>query len=201
MRRRGTGEDRGKEMSRKPQGGSSGPDSSKSGLEKNFHLRFHDLDILGAFSVFGPKSAVLLDDSANIANLKILARKFCPEQENEVLQEWTSFKNHVLTGAFKDKNQADILTLLASEFNEWDNIYPCLSLLAGIALVIPVSSMNYERDFSTLNRVKTDLRNHLQGEHLAACLRISINGPDLEDFPYDKALEYFFLGSPEKFIP
>ncbi|KAL7390376.1 hypothetical protein ABVT39_020024 [Epinephelus coioides] len=115
-----------------------------SGLEKNLHLRFHDLDILGAFSVFGPKSAALQDDSANIANLKILARKSCPEQENEVLQEWTSFKNHVLTGAFKDKNQADILTLLASEFDEWDNIYPCLSLLAGIALVIPVSSMNCE---------------------------------------------------------
>ncbi|XP_061750007.1 uncharacterized protein LOC133549001 isoform X5 [Nerophis ophidion] len=102
-----------------------------SGLEKNLHLRFHDLDILGAFSVFGPKSAALQDDSANIDNLRILARKFCPEQQNEVLQEWTSFKNHVLTGAFKDKNQADILTLLASEFDEWDNVYPCLSLLAG----------------------------------------------------------------------
>ncbi|XP_061750016.1 uncharacterized protein LOC133549001 isoform X13 [Nerophis ophidion] len=163
-----------------------------SGLEKNLHLRFHDLDILGAFSVFGPKSAALQDDSANIDNLRILARKFCPEQQNEVLQEWTSFKNHVLTGAFKDKNQADILTLLASEFDEWDNVYPCLSLLAGIALVIPVSSVNCERDFSTLNRVKTDLRNHLQGEHLAACLRISINGPDPKDFPYDKALHYIF---------
>ncbi|KAL7373291.1 hypothetical protein ABVT39_003142 [Epinephelus coioides] len=127
-----------------------------SGVEKNLDLRFHDLEILGAFSVLGPKSASLQDDIA-INSLKNLARKFCPEQENEVLQEWTSFKNNLLTGAFKDKNQADILTLLASEFDEWDNIYPCLSLLASIALVIPVSSVNCERDFSTLNRVRGSL--------------------------------------------
>ncbi|KAF3856851.1 hypothetical protein F7725_017574 [Dissostichus mawsoni] len=41
-------------------------------------------------------------------------------------------------------------------------------------------------------QVKTDLRNQLQGEHLAACLKISINGPCPEAFPYDRAFEYFF---------
>ncbi|RXN12206.1 zinc finger protein 862-like [Labeo rohita] len=92
----------------------------------------------------------------------------------------------------KNKNQEELLSLLASEFDEWANLYPCLSLLASIALVIPVSSVNCERDFSTMNRVKTDLRNKLQGEHLAACLRISINGACPEDFPYDRALESFF---------
>ena len=33
-------------------------------------------------------------------------------------------------------------------------------------------------------QVKTNIRNRLQGDHLAACMRISINGPDLSDFPY-----------------
>ncbi|KAJ4948899.1 hypothetical protein JOQ06_020421 [Pogonophryne albipinna] len=41
-------------------------------------------------------------------------------------------------------------------------------------------------------KVKTDLQNRLQGEHLAACLRISIDGPESEHFPYQKALERFF---------
>ncbi|KAK7141431.1 hypothetical protein R3I93_010952 [Phoxinus phoxinus] len=164
-----------------------------TGLETHLDRRFHDLDILGAFSVLGPLGrATPEDDIIKISQLQTLARKFCPEQENEVLQEWFSFKNHVLTGAFKNKDQEEILRLLASEIDEWANLYPCLSLLAGIALVIPVSSVNCERDFSTMNRVKTDLRNQLQGEHLAACLRISINGPCPEAFPYDRALEYFF---------
>ncbi|CAM4537109.1 unnamed protein product [Leuciscus chuanchicus] len=41
-------------------------------------------------------------------------------------------------------------------------------------------------------KVKTDLRNQLQGENLPACQRISINGPCPEAFPYDRALESFF---------
>ncbi|RXN37536.1 zinc finger protein 862-like [Labeo rohita] len=163
-----------------------------TGLETNLEKRFHNLDILGAFHVLGPQSAALTDDTMNISHLQTLSRKFCPQNEKEVIQEWLSFKNHVLTGIFKNKNQEELLSLLASEFDEWANLYPCLSLLASIALVIPVSSVNCERDFSTMNRVKTDLRNKLQGEHLAACLRISINGACPEDFPYDRALESFF---------
>ncbi len=42
---------------------------------------------------------------------------------------------------------------LASEFDEWADIYPCLSQLAAVALVIPVSSVNCERDFSAMSRV------------------------------------------------
>jgi len=41
-------------------------------------------------------------------------------------------------------------------------------------------------------QVKTNIRNRLQGDHLAASLRISINGPDVSDFPYQEALELFF---------
>ncbi|CAL8288086.1 unnamed protein product [Arctogadus glacialis] len=68
----------------------------------------------------------------------------------------------------QNKSQEELLTLLASEYDEWLDLYPCLSLLASIALIVPVSSVNCERDFSAMNRIKTDLRNRLQGEHLAA---------------------------------
>jgi len=37
-------------------------------------------------------------------------------------------------------------------------------------------------------QVKINIRNRLQGDHLAACLWISINGPDVSDFPYQEAL-------------
>jgi len=58
---------------------------------------------------------------------------------------------------FKINKQDEIMSLLASECDEWAELYPCLSLLAGIGLVIPVSSVNCERDFSALNRVKASL--------------------------------------------
>ena len=41
-------------------------------------------------------------------------------------------------------------------------------------------------------QVKTDLRNRLQGEHLEACMKISISGPSVQEFPYEEALKIFF---------
>ncbi|XP_076592637.1 uncharacterized protein LOC143324214 [Chaetodon auriga] len=162
-----------------------------SGLIGHLETRFQNLDVIAAFSVLGPQGAALGDEE-NISNLQTLARKFLHDEETLVTQEWRSFKEHLHGGAFKDKNQAEVMSLLASECDEWGQIYPLLSHLAAVALVIPVSSVNCERDFSTMNRVKSDLRNRLQGEHLAACLRVSINGPSPEEFNFGRALELFF---------
>ncbi|KAK5603701.1 hypothetical protein CRENBAI_002304 [Crenichthys baileyi] len=41
-------------------------------------------------------------------------------------------------------------------------------------------------------KVKTDLRKRLQGDRLAASMLLSINGPPLTGFPYNRALELFF---------
>lgn len=50
--------------------------------------------------------------------------------------------------------QAEIMQKLASEFNKWTDIYYGLSLRVAVALVIPVSSVNCEGDFSAMNRVR-----------------------------------------------
>ncbi|KAK0142441.1 hypothetical protein N1851_019823 [Merluccius polli] len=55
-----------------------------------------------------------------------------------------------------------------------------------------LGSVNCERVFSTMNRVKADLKNRLQGEHLGACMKISINGPPVAKFPYHDAMVTFF---------
>lgn len=43
------------------------------------------------------------------------------------------------------------MQLLASENDEWAEIYPNLCLLEATQLLTPVSSVNCERDFSTVN--------------------------------------------------
>ncbi|KAK0151076.1 hypothetical protein N1851_007767 [Merluccius polli] len=143
------------------------------GRQDSLDRRFQNLDIMGAFHVLGPQAAKE-DDAINIRNLKILSTKFLQQPENPVLQEWQSYKEHLLTGAFLDMDQLTIMGKLASQYDELGQLYPCLSQLAAIALTVPISSVNCERDFS-MNRVKTDLRNRPLG-----------------DFPYDRALELFF---------
>ncbi|KAK1876665.1 Zinc finger protein 862 [Dissostichus eleginoides] len=145
-----------------------------NGLLESLERRFQNLDLLGAFHALSPQAA-----TGDEANLQLLAGRFLQADCNEVLQEWSSFKQQLIVGPFKDLDQQQVMQELASE-------------LAAIGLTIPVSSVNCERDFSTLNRVKTDLRNRLQGEHLATCMRLSINGPPTRDFPFRRALELFF---------
>ena len=50
-------------------------------------------------------------------------------------------------------DQKHLMQGLASEVGEWGQLYPSLSKLAAIGLTIKVSSVNCERDFSTMNRV------------------------------------------------
>ena len=68
--------------------------------------------------------------------------------------EYSKFHCMLFCKFLKEKSQAEIMQLLASENDEWAEIFPLLSQLAAAGLVIPVSSVNCERDFSTMNRVK-----------------------------------------------
>lgn len=69
-------------------------------LESNIESRFQHIEVLGAFSVLGPK-AVTSNEVTNISMLQTLTKKFIPGQEATVIQEWTSYKQHVLVGSFK----------------------------------------------------------------------------------------------------
>ena len=64
-------------------------------------------------------------------------------------------------------------------------MFPNLAKLAAIGLLWPMSTMDCERGFSTLSRVKTDLRNRLNNTTLNHLLMMSIEGPPHSDFPYD----------------
>ncbi|XP_058649491.1 uncharacterized protein LOC131550960 [Onychostoma macrolepis] len=159
----------------------------QDGLLDSLDRRFQNIDLLGSFQVLGPQ-APKVDDAVNLRHLKTLSTKFLQQPEHIAMQEWLTYKEHFLTGAFKNMDQLTI----SSQYDEWRQLYPSLSQLAAIALKVPISSVNCKRDFSVMNRVKTELRYRLQGDHLAACMRISINRPSLSEFPYQKALELFF---------
>ncbi|KAK5855574.1 hypothetical protein PBY51_007239 [Eleginops maclovinus] len=161
------------------------------GLIEHLELRFQQLGILGAFSSLGPQGPQA-DESRAISDLQLLAKQFPPISEMALLQEWQSYKVLITTVILKDKSQLEIMTAMASGYDELHLLYPNLSLLSAIALTIPVSSVNCERDFSAMNRIKTDLRNRLQGNSLTACMKMSINGPQVKDLQYSRALEIFF---------
>ena len=66
-------------------------------------------------------------------------------------------------------------------------LYPTLSKLASIALIVPVSTAEYERGFWTMNRIKTDPRNRLKTEILDKLIHLSSESPELDQFNFKEA--------------
>ena len=59
-------------------------------------------------------------------------------------------------------------------------------------LVLPLATACCERGFSTLKRIKSDWRSRLRTETLDHLMRISIDGPDLESYNADRALQHWW---------
>lgn len=70
------------------------------GLLDSLDRRFENLGITGAFHVLGPK-AIKEDNAVITEDLKTLSKKFLQQPETTLLQEWSSCKQHLHTGAFK----------------------------------------------------------------------------------------------------
>ena len=66
-------------------------------------------------------------------------------------------------------------------------LYPELAKSLHIGLVIPISTATCERGFSAMKRIKTDLRNRLTTRVLDCLMRISIDGPNLGSFDFNRA--------------
>lgn len=103
----------------------------------------------------------------------------------ELRKEWESF-SLMLADHYGKAKTREVLRDLASD--KLQPVYPQLARLATIGLAIPFSTADCERAFSTMKRVKTPLRNRLKTSTLDCLLRISIEGPDLNDFDFEQAV-------------
>ena len=74
--------------------------------------------------------------------------------------------------------------------------YPLLTQLLARVVVLPASSAEVERVFSTMNRIKTSVRNRLSSTRLDSLIRISMDGPDVGNWdPVPAALQWKSMGN------
>ena len=91
--------------------------------------------------------------------------------------EWITLK-HVLVKDFH--TTVEVMQTLASD----DTLS---SKLSSVALILPVSTADCERGFSTLKRIKTAPRNRFKTQTLDMLIRISSEGPEITKFNFDNA--------------
>ena len=156
-------------------------------LEEQLQNQFPDMELLDSFCIFNPCQ---LDTNA-LSRLQILIDHYGQGdtplvEENALRVEWEQFR--VLLGStYKDMSHNQVLKLMAGNATV-KVLYPNLSKLAKICLILPVSTADCERSFSAMKRIKTDLRNRMNTTTLDALMRICIEGPPLSEFDFDMAL-------------
>ena len=157
----------------------------------NLHDWFPQVDILEAFTVFDPAGLLvmvmehlnLLLDHYNLDGPMAIYRDRCTE-------EYTGFSTFIKSHAKLKLRQSlqELAQGILSQESLCD-LFPSVSKLLVHALVLPVSTTDCECCFSTMKRVKTDLRNRMNTTTLDKLLHIRIEGPDLPHFNLKKGLQ------------
>uniref|UniRef100_A0A3B1J4P0 TTF-type domain-containing protein n=1 Tax=Astyanax mexicanus TaxID=7994 RepID=A0A3B1J4P0_ASTMX len=99
---------------------------------------------------------------------------------NAVQTEWRMLKI-LIKGQFMDKSYSGLWEVMLSKepyCSDFQNIFH----LAEIMLVLPISAAQCERGFSAQNRIKSKVRNSLNVSTVEDLVRISSEGPSLEQF-------------------
>ena len=161
-------------------------------LEKRFPSESQD--IVSAFSVLSLRGLRFLsrEEQRKFGDDKLDILLDCYKtmiNKNEAIQEWSTLKQLVVTdyGLAYD----NMSTLWKIIHTHHKGTFPNLSILAGIALALPVSTADVERGFSAQNLVKTSLRNRISSSKLNQLVTIKLNGPPYEEFDFRAALRHF----------
>ena len=109
--------------------------------------------------------------------------------KEKLSEEWNSAKFYLESFSERDFNFVETWKHIFDIDNNFIINYPTISLLVQIALIVPLSNATVERIFSHQNLIKTKLRNKLCTENLNRHLMILINGPEIEDFNFEKAYD------------
>ena len=112
---------------------------------------------------------------------------------DKAVTEWDTLKTFVqpLVSSNKEITYLEVWKRVLTNDSikaECENILHLIEIL----LIIPFTNVKVERMFSRMNRIKSDWRNRLNQDTLDDLLRISEDGPTLDDFNPDVAIDKWF---------
>ena len=121
-----------------------------------------------------------------------LARSGC--RQESVQQEWTQVKAH-LGNRIINNQHPETIPKISSIYQGNQDRFRNIMKVINIILTIPVSSSSCERGFSCVKRVKSDWRSNLTTSMMNHLLTISIEGPDMEEYHCERALQMWWDGA------
>ena len=119
----------------------------------------------------------------------------------DLQREWIVLKT-IVKPIYENDTKAKCLDIWERIFTNEETVKACDNILhlIEILLITPFSNGMLERMFSRMLRVKNYWRNKLGRDRLEALLRISEEGPSIEDFKPDIAIESWYNEKFEDFL-
>ena len=93
------------------------------------------------------------------------------------------------TNSALSDNDAQCVMVELAQRTEFRQLYPNLSKLAAMGVVIPMSTADAERGLSGVDRINTQLRNPMKASTLQHLLTIEVGGPRLNDMDFEYAVD------------
>ena len=110
---------------------------------------------------------------------------------NKIPQEWVALKSFVAHFCGRPLLQV-YGELLRDRPARFQNIL----VLVDLMLTLSPSTAECERQFSSMNRIKTALRNRLSNDSLQALMKINCDGPSDNDFDPEEAINKWLTSGP-----
>ena len=122
--------------------------------------------------------------------MAVLAEHFAVQgvEAEKVPMEYKQYKR-LVTRTFPMSSLSEICEKLGLEYEE---MMPNIVKLVQCCTLLPVNSATCERGFFTQNRIKCRLRTNLHNDSINDLMRISEDGPSLENFGRHVSPAYFF---------
>ena len=113
-----------------------------------------------------------------------------PDVDSEAcISEWESLRQ-LMRRNYSHLTMQKMVKLLDKD-DTLRTMFPQLTKLASIAAILPVRTAECERAFSAMKRIKTKLRNQMKTSTLDCLMQISIEGPEIGDFNFEKAADFW----------
>lgn len=173
-------------------------------LVQNLQNRFPEVDIISAMKILHPQflpTTVSVLVSYGTVDLEVLLQHYAtlkindddgtefepPVDADACRQEFPLFKQLVFH-SYSSMSISELWKVILAKHSE---CFPAFITLASACFVVPVSTAQCECGFSTQNRIKSKIRNHLKTKHLDILLCISEEGPPIDDFSFGHAVSKF----------
>ena len=164
-------------------------------LSEHITAKFPDLSLFEGFEIFNPSNIPQELSLQPFHGFDMLDKLITQYGSYDVIHrdstrdELKIFNSVVAANSELKQMTTHQLMSHLIKISELGLMFTNLTKLAAIGLLLPMSSVDCERGFSTLSRVKTDLRNRLANKTLNHLLMMAIEGLSPSDFPYELACD------------